>query len=650
MIQLLNLSLAFGGQQVLDAVTWTVKPGQRIGLIGPNGAGKTTLLRVIAGRFAPDAGSVSLSGGATLGYLEQDVQEMQGGLTVLEDAMRAFASVLELQRQEDEITHALDTADDHESESYLKLLHALDRVHTELLSLEAHRMQDRTEAVLEGLGFATEDLHRPMHTFSGGWRMRVALARLLLQRPDFLLLDEPTNHLDIDSIDWLEDYLKSYAGTVVIVSHDRYFLDRMVTTIAELARGKVTEYPGNYAYYLVAREERRALQQSAFDNQQKSIADTERFIERFRSKATKARQVQSRIKQLDKVERVAAPLDEQAGIHFRFPEPERSGRVVLEFSVFSKVYAGAEGRVEVFRKAGPLTIERGDKVALIGRNGAGKSTLARMIIGAEPFEGERTLGYNVGMTYFAQHQAEALDPEATILDALRTAARGHTDTEIRSLLGAFLFSGDDVFKRISVLSGGEKSRVALARTLLAPANFLVLDEPTNHLDIRSVNVLVEAMRQFTGTLVVVSHDRHFLDQVSNQVWRVGDGGVRAFKGNYSDYLWQTQPRAAAPAAAVEAAPTAPRKAKEDRRREADARNRPGGGPSAARLRKSYEQLEAAILAREADVAAIEAELALPDLYADVARFKGAMARYEAAKAELTGMYREWETLAEQLTA
>lgn len=672
MIQLNGISVAFGGRFVLDDVTWTIKPGRRIGLVGPNGAGKTTLLRIIAGEQVPDAGTVSRSGSTTVGYLQQDVHEATSERTVLEEALRAFEKILALQAEEAAVTEAVAAADDHESESYLKLLHSLERIHTELATLEAHRIKDRAETVLAGLGFEVDELHRPLLTFSGGWRMRVALARLLLQEPDFLLLDEPTNHLDIDSIDWLENYLKTYRGTVTIVSHDRYFLDRMVTSIAELSAGKLTEYAGNYTFYLEDRVTRRMLQQASYENQQKEIADTERFIERFRYKASKARQVQSRIKQLEKLERIAPPPTDEASISFRFPEPLRSGRTVMELSRFSKTYSGPEGNVRVFEDTGPLTIERGDKIALIGKNGSGKSTLARILCGTEPFDGTRTLGYNVELTYFAQHQADTLRPDHTILEALREQARGQSETEIRSLLGAFLFTGDDVFKKISVLSGGEKSRVALARTLLRPANFLILDEPTNHLDIQSIRVLIEALSQYTGSFVIVSHDRHFLDQVVNKIWRADHGSVREFIGNYSEYSWQIQhgtisrlePEARVPTITdtidgVDERVGGP-KNKEQKRREAEERNRLYRESQAVsdlglsllttrQLRKKYEQLEAEILEKESEQAKIEDTLGNPDLYSDPDRAQATTAAYEAVKAELKELYNQWEKLADLLS-
>jgi ATP-binding cassette, subfamily F, member 3 len=673
MIQLHNVSLAFGGQQVLDAVTWSIRPGQRIGLVGPNGAGKSTILRVIDGRQPVDAGTVAIPGNISVGYLEQDIQELAGDRPVVEVAMEAFAEELALHDEEERILKELEAEADHESERYSRLLHTLDRVHTKMGAFELHTIRPRTETVLAGLGFEADELERPISTFSGGWRMRVALARLLLRRPDYLLLDEPTNHLDIESIAWLEAYLQKYDGTVVIVSHDRYFLDRMCTTTAELVGGRLTEYAGNYTFYLHERQERRILQQSAYDNQQKMIADTERFIERFRAKATKATQVQSRVKQLDKLERVAPPPTEAATIGFRFPEPHRSGRMVMEISTFSKTYHGEDGEVRVFEKAGPLVIERGDKVALIGKNGAGKSTLARILRGSEPFEGRRALGHNVEMTYFAQHQAESLRASDTILDSLRADARGQGETQLRAIAGAFLFSGDDVFKPIGVLSGGERSRVALARTLLHPANFLILDEPTNHLDMQSINVLIEALRQYKGTFVIVSHDRHFLDQVVNKVWRVGDGHVREFLGNYSEYKWQAEHGTAArfEAAAEQAASEAQEvrqaqpdrtsgpKTKEQKRREAEERaqrKQSGSTPAAAgsdklsakQIRDLYTHVEALILKKEAKKEELETGMADPDLYNDPDRARRTTEAYEALKAELADLYRQWEELAEEM--
>ncbi len=632
----------------------------RIGLVGPNGAGKTTLLKVISGEITPDEGTVQ-QGSTTLGYLRQEVEESPAHRPVIEEAVDAFAEVRRLHEEEDRILLDLERETDHESKRYARLLEDLDRVHQALHAGEAHRARPRAEAVLAGLGFSADAMDEPLGTFSGGWRMRVALAKLLLRQPDVILLDEPTNHLDIDSIDWLETYLKSYPGTVVIVSHDRYFLDRMVDRIAELSRGRLSEYAGNYSYYLEARVERRTIQQAAFENQQKMIADTERFIERFRYKATKATQVQSRVKQLDKLERVVEPEADEAGIRFRFPEPRRSGRVVIELSRFSKTYDGEERRVEVFRDAGPLHIERGDKIALIGKNGAGKSTLARMLAGTEPFDGDLRLGKDVEMTFYAQHTADTLDPSETVLETVQRVAYGQSETEVRSLLGAFLFTGDDVFKPVRVLSGGEKSRVALARTLVRPANFLLLDEPTNHLDIRSIGVLIEALKQYTGTFAVVSHDRHFLDQVVTTVWRVEEGGVVVYPGTYSEYLWKTRAPASAPApvrsdpapqrtqgTAPSTAP-APMLAQPPSPAPVPSADNPYAGLNDFKLRKAYRDVESRILEEEDRKSALEESLGDPSLYGNEKKSRQATEAYEKVKAVLESLYAEWEQVTDVLS-
>ena len=538
MIQLVNISLSFGAQVIFKDLSWHIKEERKIGLVGPNGVGKTTLMDVIAGIRQPDSGSISMSSSMTIGYLPQEIQEERSEHTVLDEAMTAFEEIYELEKEAESITETLKAVSDFESQEYKRLISRLDIIHTELTARDAHKTQYQAEKLLMGLGFETDELAKPIDTFSGGWRMRVALAKLLLRNPDLLLLDEPTNHLDIESIDWLENYLKTFPGTVVLVSHDRYFLDRMVDHIVELTLGQVIEYTGNYTSYLQQRESRRALHESAYENQQRQIRQIERFIERFRYKATKARQVQSRIKMLEKMERIPSPPVEDPSIHFRFPEPEKSGRTVIELSTFSKTYNHKSGNGKVvFKDTGPLVIERGDKIALVGKNGAGKSTLARILLGIEPFEGTRKIGYKTEITYFARHQAESLNPSNTIIGELEEHSNGKNETMLRSLLGAFLFTGDDVFKRIGVLSGGEKSRVALAKTLISPTNFMILDEPTNHLDIQSRKILIEALSQYTGTFVVVSHDRHFLDRIANKVWYVGHGQVHAFLGNYSGYQY-----------------------------------------------------------------------------------------------------------------
>jgi len=514
--------------------------------------------------------------------------------------------------------------------------------------------------------------------------MRVSLARMLLTEPDLLLLDEPTNHLDIESIDWLEDYLKTYKGTVVLVSHDRYFLDRMINTTAELMRGKVTEYAGNYDFYLREREERRTLAASAYANQQQHIKETERFIERFRAKATKAKQVQSRVKALDRLVRLEPPPEDLATMSFRFPEPDPSGKVVLEFSEFSKSYPNAEGPdIDVFDKVRELKIERGDKIALVGKNGAGKSTLARMILGTEVFEGSREMGYRVNASFFAQHQAEILDPRDTVLESMQRVAVGQTLTQIRSILGAFLFSGDDVDKLVGVLSGGEKSRVALARTLLTPSNFLVLDEPTNHLDIQSKGVLIEALQQFSGTFVVVSHDRYFLDKIVNQVWHVEHGDVKPYLGTYSDYVWSMKKKGA-PAGKKQAATNATssngtspkpnsggKKTKEQKRKEAEERNRlykekqarekegvasesdamddsEWAKMSEGKKKNTLEGFEKEIETMELRKEELTKSLSEPDFFSDSEKSGAAMKEYGEIESRLARYIKRWESLAEHL--
>ena len=682
MLILRDLHLAFGGRVLFDGLSWTVTAGQRVGLVGPNGAGKSTLLRVIAGEQSVDAGEAIYEGGATVGFLRQDTQEEDLSISPLEEALHAFDDVLRLEAEAERLTAEMEAHPDHTTEAYFALVERFSRVQDRLVTREAHTAEARTASILSGLGFSEDEMRRPLSTFSGGWRMRVALARLLLGQPDVLLLDEPTNHLDIESIDWLEAYLTTYPGAVVLVSHDRYFLDRMTTSTADLVRGQIDAYAGNYSFYLEARQERRAHWQARYDNQQKEIAEAERFIARFRAKATKAKQAQSRIKMLERMERIPPPPPEASTMRFRFPEPPPSGRQVVEIGEFSKSYPAPEGgTTRVFDRAGPLALERGDKVALIGKNGAGKSTLARVLLGQEPFEGERREDRRAEMAHFAQHQAEALEPSHTVLESLREKSRGHSDTELRSLLGAFLFTGDDVEKSVSVLSGGERSRLALARTLLSPANVLVLDEPTNHLDIVSKNVLAEALRQYTGTFVLVSHDRAFIDSVAEAVWYVERGGVTTYRGTYSETQWQREhgtasrladPRGPAagdgrastapssrPTAATPAAPKASsggKKTKEEKRREAEARNalyrmmKDGTVPPAKELgpelaARALELLEGQVADQEEAVAGLEARMADPDLYARPDEFQATMGRLQAAQAELKALMGRWEKLA-----
>lgn len=543
MLHLAGITYYIGDRCLFSGLNLQANKGDRIGLIGPNGAGKTTLLKLISGKIKPEEGSVTFESGASVGYLEQEVLEVSLHKTVLDVALTAFKEAADIEVRLEAIYQELETTTDYESAAYTKLLEDMQRLQDRYAVLEGDSKEARAGAVLEGLGFTTEQLHQPLSRFSGGWRMRVILGKLLLEHPDVLLLDEPTNHLDIDSIAWLEQYLQNYDGAVILVSHDRYFMDRMINQIADLRSRRIYTYPGNYERYLELRQEQMDLQARAYESQQKQIADTERFIERFRAKATKARQVQSRVKNLEKMDLVDAPEMDAAEVSFRFPEPPRSGKVVLTIENLRKVYpAPAEGEsdVTVFTSGQSLHIEAGEKIALIGANGTGKSTLARIMDGIEPFEGVRKLGHNVIMSYFAQHLADVLTSDRTILEVMEEAApTSEARSGIRNLLGCFLFRGDDVFKPIKVLSGGERSRVALARTLLTPANVLVLDEPTNHLDLASKNVLVRALKDFKGTLIVVSHDRHFLQGFASTIWRVGGGKVTEYDGGYDYYEWKS---------------------------------------------------------------------------------------------------------------
>lgn len=664
MIHLQNVSVIFGGTPIFTDLSWAIPDeGQRIGLVGPNGAGKSTLLRVITGEQEVESGRVD-RGATTIGYLEQSLNEQPGDATVRDAALQAFDEVLALEAREEKITRQLEQATDYESDRYAKLLDRLSRVQEQLNTRDAHRIRSQTEATLAGLGFAPDDMERPLRSFSGGWRMRVALAKLLLQRPDVLLLDEPTNHLDIDSIAWLETYLESYSGTVVLVSHDRYVLDRMVTQIAELTRGRLSLYDGSYSYYLEEREERRAQWRSEYENQQKRINELEEFISRFRYNASKAAQVQSRIKKLEKMERIPPPPDTEDRISFRFPDPPRSGRVALELSSFSKTYAGENGPVRVFDDAGSLAVERGDTIALVGPNGAGKSTLARILRGTEAFEGERSEGHNVQLAHFAQHQADALPMDATIIETVRGVSPSTPDTTLRTLLGAFLFTGDDVFKEIRVLSGGEKSRVALACTLLSPANVLILDEPTNHLDIQSKDVLIDAIQQYSGTCIIVSHDRYFLDEVCSHVWRVGNGDVRVFHGSYSEMQWQIEHGSAAalnpePSASTPSSNgTAPQNASSETsgadttptsEHEPQRPDDAFADLNSYQVRQKMEATETEIMELEAQKEELEAQMAQPDALEDGEMHK-LTERYQQLDAQLAELYPDWEALSEHVMA
>ena len=524
MIALNNIGFEFGGRYLYRNANWHIKPNQRIGLIGMNGTGKSTLLRVINGEFQLSEGSISKPRDLTIGFLNQDQLSFDTSESIINVAMMAFSRELEVEKEIEKVLVELET--DHSEE----VLHRLSDLQHEFDVLDGYNILHKCEKVLEGLGFTTEQLKQPYRKFSGGWRMRVILARLLLQKPNLLMLDEPTNHLDLPTIEWLENYLQSYEGTVIVVSHDKEFLSKMTDTTVEISMGKITVYSGNYAYYLESKEERMDMQQRKFDNQQQFIKEQEKFINRFKAKASKATAAQSRVKMLDKLDRIEAPEDDNREINIQFHMSTTSGKVVAELNDVSKKFPD----IEIVKNASGV-IHRGDKIALIGANGKGKSTLLRMIAGVEPHEGEIKIGYNVINAFYAQHQLESLNTNNEVLEELQQNSGGRNDTELRTILGCFLFAGDDVFKKIKVLSGGEKARVALAKTLLLEANFMSLDEPTNHLDMRSINILIQALQQYTGTFIVVSHDRFFISEIANKIWWIEDKQLKEYPGTYAEY-------------------------------------------------------------------------------------------------------------------
>ncbi len=543
MIQFSQAGKRFGHKVLFDGVDWLITPNDRIGLVGANGTGKSTLLKVLSGLDTLDNGTCNTMKGLRAGYLPQDGLQMSGR-TVFEECLSVFASLHAMEREMEELTHKLADLDPTGEEYYA----AADRLHSleeQFRNRDGYALEAQAGTVLAGLGFPKQDWSRPIEEFSGGWQMRIALAKLLLERPDILLLDEPTNHLDLEARNWLEDYLKGYPAAFVLISHDRYFLDVTVQKIAEIWNKKITLFKANYTRFLELKTERLEQLEAAQRNQQERIEQLEAFISRFRYQATKAKQVQSRIKELEKIERIELPPQEKT-IHFSFPQPKASGRIVAEFIDVAKSY----GEKDVFSGA-RFVIERGDRIALVGHNGAGKSTLIKLLAGTEPLTaGEYKIGHNVEVDYFAQDQYKALDPGARVFNDLRDLAPRRTETELRNILGSFLFLDEDVFKEIGVLSGGERNRYALARMLLQPSNFLLLDEPTNHLDMRAKDVLLEALAEFTGTVVFVSHDRYFIDKLATRVFEIGEGRVEIFPGNYEDYLWRKE-RAERPAAADE---------------------------------------------------------------------------------------------------
>ncbi len=527
-----NVSISFGGTQLFSGITFKLGAGNRVGLIGKNGAGKSTLLKIIARELAYDSGTMAFEKDTSIGFLKQDL-EFDYGRTILEEAYQAFTEIKAIEKKLTHINTQLAERTDYETESYHQLLHELDELTHRFELLGGYNYQGETEKILQGLGFKRNDFDKKTETFSGGWRMRIELAKLLLQKNDILLLDEPTNHLDIESIIWLENFLKNYVGAVVIVSHDKMFLDNVTNRTIEISLGKIYDYNKPYSQFLELRKDIKEKQLQAQKNQEKEIKHTEQLIEKFRYKASKAAFAQSLIKKLEKVERIEVDTDDNAVLNVRFPISIQPGKIIIEATNLAKSY----GDNQVLKNV-DLLIERGSKIAFVGQNGQGKSTLAKMIVGEIPFEGELKLGHNVQIGYFAQNQAEYLDAEKTVLQIMEEASTDANRTKVRDMLGSFLFRGEDVDKKVKVLSGGERNRLALCKMLLTPFNVLIMDEPTNHLDIASKNVLKQALQQFEGTLILVSHDRDFLQGLSNKVYEFKNRIIKEYLGDINYYLEQ----------------------------------------------------------------------------------------------------------------
>jgi ATP-binding cassette, subfamily F, member 3 len=630
MISISNISYFIGGRALYQNASMFIKPDDKIGLIGLNGRGKSTLLKIIHGELKIDAGSISKAKDCTIGFLNQDLLSYKTDDAILTVAMGAFKEAVDTQRELEKVLHKLETeySDD--------LVDKLTKLQEKFEHLDGYTMQSKAEEVLEGIGFTTKDLHRPLREFSGGWRMRVMLAKLLLEKPSCLMLDEPTNHLDLPSIEWVENYLRNYEGAVVIVSHDRTFLDNVITKTVDVTQEQLITYEGNYTYYLQEKEMREEIQQGAFENQQAKIRQTERFIERFRAKATKSKQVQSRVKALDRMDLVEEVVSDNAAVNFRFTFKQPSGRQVVTLKDVSKAY----GPLDILKNTNAI-VERGDKIALIGANGKGKSTLLRIIANDEPVQGDRTIGYNVIYGFYAQHQLESLHVDSEILDELKHAGSGKTEQELRNVLGCFLFSDEDVFKKIKVLSGGEKSRVALAKTLISEANFLLLDEPTNHLDFISENILIQALQQYQGSFVVVSHNRHFVSQVANKIWYIENHEIKEYLGTYDEYeYWRKKKETAA----IPAPPATKKQEPKPQPKQQPATSNPNA-KKISDLNRELKKVEDSIHKTQQEKEKIEAEMAKPEVFGNFEKLNEFQQQYEKIDFKLEEENKKWESIA-----
>ncbi len=630
-----DVTFEFGSRVIYEEATWHIQPNERIGLIGYNGTGKSTLLRLLTGEYTPSKGNIEKSKGIKIGFLHQDLLSFDTDESILTVALGAFEEVLRLEREIEKLGLELEKEqDDKKLELYTDKLHELELA-------GGYTIHHRTEEVLQGLGFSNADLSRPYKEFSGGWRMRVLLAKMILQAPDLLLLDEPTNHLDLPSIEWLEKYLQHYQGAVVIVSHDKYFLNRMVTKIVEVYQQQLHFYTGNYDYYEKEKALRIELQQRAFENQQDYIRQQERFIERFKAKASKAAQAQSVMKRLEKLERVEDTALERPSIRINFQVDRTPGKILCTLKNISKTF----GTLKIIENTG-AEIERGDKIALIGANGKGKSTLLRIIAGTETFEGERVWGHNVQESFYAQHQLEALNLNHTILEEMLHCGSQKTELELRTLLGCFLFSGDDTDKKIRVLSGGEKARIALAKTIVGKANFLLLDEPTNHLDLHSVELLIEALNKYEGSLILVSHDRYFISKTANKIWEIVEGTIREFKGTYDEWVeWNARMKSRQQVSIAPAIVTEEKKPKEEKKREPIDVNIQ---KEQKKVQKKFTEIEEKIALLGKQKTQAEQVLADPSVYSDKQKFIEAEKTYQTVCQSLSEAEAEYERLFEEM--
>ncbi|MFM7628287.1 MAG: ribosomal protection-like ABC-F family protein [Algoriphagus sp.] len=634
MLSISNLSYFIGGRPLYENANLHIKPKDKIGLVGQNGTGKSTLLKIIHGDMQATTGEVQKAKDCTLGFLNQDLLSYQSDDSILDVALAAFKDTLAIQDEIEKVLKLMET--DYSEE----IIHRLANLQDRFESNEGYTIKAKAEEVLEGIGFQTSDLKKPLRQFSGGWRMRVMLAKLLLEKPSLLMLDEPTNHLDLPSIQWVENYLKNYEGAVIVVSHDQTFLDNCISTTVEVANQTLTSYPGNYSFYKEEKKLRMELQQNAFENQQQLIKQTERFIERFRAKATKSNQVQSRIKALDRMERVHEVVNDEAFVNFKFKFSQKSGRNVLTLDQVSKSY----GDLTILSQTS-ARIERGDKIALIGANGKGKSTLLRILAGTEPMLGSRAEGHQVIASFFAQHQLEALTLDNEILQEMAQAGSGKTELELRGVLGCFLFSNEEVYKKIKVLSGGEKSRVALAKTLISEANFLLLDEPTNHLDFQSVNILIQALQQYEGTFITVSHDRHFIQGVANKIWYIEQHQIKEYPGTYEEFeFWRGQQLEA------NSLPQELKRTKEITISVLSTEDFQGAKKEIKRMEEQLSSLEREIEQLEVKKLDLEKILAQPELYLDESKAQECQRSYQDIQQKLQESTTSWENLVDQLSS